>query len=1312
MSHGRRMLEAQAKRERMSGNCEDGRLDDGHLRNGSRALNDDGTPVRLSRSSAHTSSEDHVRDGGHDDAALVSPPPRPNVRLGLGRAGDRSRSASSVGTASGSALGSGSAETSSRQQRISGIGPPPVALFSCAPLTVPRPPQLSDKAGGGHVSAPRQIDVEAEKGQSDDNARKTRSTLAEAAVRDSPKLKGRGARDDLPSVGDSAQGRTSSETRGRSRTGGSGRSSASGLRYPVSRVNAVASTATLAATLHDPPSPLNRSRTGSRSPPPMTAVQKTATSTSVLHQSRAIPIRAPITAAVFRPRNTESGASPTPDTGTAVVGTRGASGPTSLQHESSSQSAGSPGFTTAMTSSGKTSPLQMLMPPASPPLRAGVSPRMLPLHPTRVDASGASVLLSRATSVSTVTTTVTTTPSSQVKLPPPVGSQVSPYELQQQQPYTMPLTPSSTNAAVTPFHSVSYNDMGDRAGNAVEEDHAATETDPSALLRSTTSLSQKSEPAVATAGHVWQSAPSSPLPASAEVLARPRLPLLPEATVPYEEVGIAPLANSLDRRVCPFMRDFSGFHNSGNDCYGCSLLTMLLRSEVFRHALLSSPLVCAMRRYEALLTGKAERRVLWTSGYVSTAAETKSKKTAVRKRARAAGWPANDDDDGGQTEEASVAGVGGLPDTTERALAEKLARSRYIWRPTAPVQHTLDILDTFSLHELDDALEVDLETQRVPATLHGALAALARAQRWREHMTTLINTSRVPAVERQRLLETKIYHDNDRDFDGQVYTYGIRLNAVANLLDGEFFLGDQEDAHELFVSVMAKLESEAVKFQHRCDEVLERRSSVSPTEGSSAEDEEGEEVGLDDRGLDNERRPSFAEKRLLHGTHAPTTSSCGPSAVPDAATTPAQRRLCVSTAAEEVWINRLVRTRLLNIIRCRTGDCHHEIVTDEVCVNLSVHIPEESQISPPPASSLPPRSCFPAQPPPLSPTPIFPSSAIAAAVAAPLLAVDGGGDRCCSLTNLLHKSMAYEPLNEYRCDRCGSRTSQFQGGCFYTRPPPLLVLQLKRFATQFVNGTIIIQKNGRHVAVEDTLVIHALLSAEECRAEQRRLERQHRCSLDSVVPREMADAETDACESAMCCSYYDADKKCFSTALQEACDMGRDGGLAGRDELKDRPQQCTGDDPLTSPVGAAPPSSLVWAVRCLYRLRSCVLHLGQSLHYGHYVSDFAVDGEEMDEEDGKDGETLCGHRTAEEEAGAKAESPATLDSFSSVRRRWRRANDERVEGLSDEAVQARRAGCSDTYLLLYEKVTEERVLCPVEEVLPKPVYRDAEGSKA
>ncbi|KAG5481566.1 hypothetical protein LSCM1_05590 [Leishmania martiniquensis] len=1312
MSHGRRMLEAQAQKERTSGTREDGRLDDGHLRNGSRALNDDGTPVRLSRSSLRTSGGDLLRDD-EGDAGIVSPLPRPSARLALGRdGGDGTSIGKRTATPAGSEDGGcGAIGTPNRLVGIGGIGPSPAGPFSSTPVAVPRRPRSSDVAQGVRVSAAQHIDVDEEDREPADNGKGTRSAVAGATAGGSPMRREKDARDDFLPRASFAERGASSEARSRSRTGGSGHSNASGIRYPASRVNIAASTSTPSASPHDLPSPLAQSRTRSRSPPRTTAAQTASTPPSLSYQRRAAPLPAPVTAALLCPSTDELWTEPAPATGTAATVAHASRRPPSVRPESSLSNAGSTGFTMA-TLSRKTSPLPVLVPPASPPLRAGVSPRMLPLHPTRADPSNASLRISRANSVSTVATTVATTPSSsQLQPPPRAGSQVSPHELQQPQPHSMPPTPLSLGVAGIPARSHIKNDISDFPRGVAEEDHTATERELHSVLRFP-QPSQKCEAATVTAGPEWRSAPPSPLPASSEPLGCPRVPLLPEVMVPYADESISPLTSRVNYRMYPFMRDFSGFHNAGNDCYGCSLLTMLLRSPVFRHALLGSPLVCAMRRYEALLTGRPERRVLWTSGYVDSAAEVKAKK-AARKRARVAGPSVEDDDVGAPPEEGSSGGVCRSAGTMPRAPAEERATSQYAWRQTRAAQHTLDVLDTFSLEELEDVLEVDLETQRVPATLHGALAALARAQRWREHLTTLVNTPRTQSAERQRLLETKIYHDSDRDFDGQVYTYGIRLTAVANLFDGEFFLGDQEDAHELFVAIMAKLETEAVRLQQRCDEVLERRSPASPREESISEEALDEEVGPGDKGAEDGRNKCFAEERWPHGTCAPPALSMGPSdplavaTAAGAAHAPTERRLSVSTVAAEVWINTLVQTRLLNIIRCRTDDCRHEIVTDEVCVNLSVYIAEEPFISRP---SAPPPSSFPAVPPPLLPAPIFSSSSMAVAdVASPLIAVEGKGSRCRSLAHLLHDSMAYEALNEYRCDGCGSRTSQFQGGCFYTRPPPLLVLQLKRFSTQFANGAVIIQKNSGRVAVEDTLVVHALPSAGELRAWQRRRERQHHGSPDLLERVAVAavgeDAEagrgrsrtaSTAWASGACSSYYNPEKKCFAAALQEAYHASGGAEPAGQDSLKDDRRRDMGTN-SSATIAAAATSSLMWAIRCVYHLRSCVLHVGQSLHYGHYVSDFAVDGEEDDEEDVEEDE---------EDVGANAQTPRSPSG--PPLRRWRRANDERVEVLSEEVVRARRAGCSDTYLLLYEKVAEEWVRCPAETVLPAPVYRSVE----
>ncbi|KAG5508242.1 hypothetical protein JKF63_05498 [Porcisia hertigi] len=1355
MSHGRRMLEAQAQKERRSGTCDDGRIDDGHLRNNTRALNDDGTPVRPSRGSARPSVGDRGEDDRHEDPLLLSPLPRPNVLLRFSRSVDGSSSVGSATTGAGSVRGDVRAEIPHHQPRISGIGLYGAAPLVSGPVAVSRRRHSSEVTDGTRVSAARHMDVDGEERYGDGIDRGTRATVAEAMTRSSTGRSTGDTRNNSRAGVNSGQQRGSPEVRSRSRAGSGGNSAAGCLRYPASRVNVSAPVETSSGISLCASNCLARGRTESRSPPLVTSGRATSC-VSQLHPSRAAPLPpAPITAALCRSSDAGYEAAPDPRTTTAAGMAHSAHRPPSQRREPSMSTAGSSGLTSAMASTAKASliTMSMPMPPASPPLRAGVSPRMLPLHPTRVDASNASVFVSRAASANTVTTTVVTTPSSsQAPLPLQAGSQVSPCELQQhQQPlYSIPSTPpatppSSCHVASVPSRSVRRHDMSDLAGDAVEEDCGGSGAALHSLPRSSPPpLPQKGESARVAAGPDWRSPLSSPQATSAEAPVRPYLPDLSEATGPFDEFDMTPLTKSLDRRHYPFMADFSGFHNTGNDCYGCSLLTMLLRSSVFRRALLASPLVFAVRRYEALLTGRTERRVLWSSGYTDAAEDAGTRTTASgRKRTRGPVRPTEDIDNGVQSEGVSVAAACGRSDTAPKVQAEPPASSHYVWRPTAAVQHTLNVLDTFSLVELEDALDVDLETQRVPATLHSALAALARAQRWREHMTTLVNTPRTQSSERQRILETRIYHDNDRDFDGQVYTYGIRLNAIAKLFDGEFFLGDQEDAHELFVSVIAKLEMEALRFQQRCNEILEHRTTASSTVGSDKGEEGNDEVQSEDRSSNGGKGVDVAETPLSHTAYTHRASFMGP---PDVVASPAcagaassrtQHRLSVSQASAEVWINPLVQTSLLNIIRCRAGECHHEIITDEICVNLSVNIPEVPLTSPPPALPLPAApSCFPELPPPLPSPPMFslPSIPTAAAVETSLPVVDGcDGGRCRSLADLLHDSMAYEELNEYRCDSCGSRTSQFQGGCFYSCPPPLLVLQLKRFATQFLNGTVIIHKNSSRVAVEDTLMIHALPSAAELRAWQRRPKPDHCRIPDCVVPTEATETEqgtrvehcaaptnvtktaSSACvRDAFCSSYYDSDEKRFSAALREAYDVSGGDGAAGQHGVQDMHDYRKHDHSATTLSSATPSSSLVWAIRCVYRLRSCVLHLGPSLHYGHYVSDFAVDGEESCEDKPNAGERGTIERKEEEEEennknnrGIQSQTP--LPSPQTTRRRWRRANDERVEVLSEKVVQTHREGSSDTYLLLYEKIAEEYVRCPAEAVLPMRVYSSGKG---
>ncbi|KPI84001.1 putative ubiquitin hydrolase putative cysteine peptidase Clan CA family C19 [Leptomonas seymouri] len=1383
MSHGRRMLEAQVQKESTSATRDDGRVDDGHLRNISRALNDDGTPVRPVRHSSSSSvrrsgegrGAEEAQDGGERlcDPSLASPPPWPGVQL--------SREDTSA--------------QSEKERRGAWKSP------SNPQINLGRRQSASTGAveGGDRVQleesgqrgAARHIDVDASSLSDDEEAP---ATPTKGGNKDNAYSKARplgrdghgSSKETRPSARRSNEERRAKRCSRSASRGGGGipsypadriclqntstdtppRSASSSL--PNNRITNMATPATSRLTAQPPPSPEAamgsapsrssassasfqgtaegepHSRTPSRSPPPVTLTK------APLAGLRAASLQWPITAALQLPsaaQSNNSSSKVSADIAAESCSSHGQRPPPLFPPGStltpSSVSSGTTTTTAAAVSAQALTLPMVLMSPASPPLRAGVSPRMLPRHPTRFDPSAAAAAGSTATSFSASRAAS----SSNTMLPSPSLSQA------QQQQQQLPI-PQATPRDEHPEHltrvrdssvcsALQANDKGrhhEDDGDTKEAMADRSSVSPNLLPKA---VAKANVPAVGEGGcHSNSVSPlpstlpyehpahtlspltgarnsphllppsiaavgsAAPEPAIVTSLASPPLPLpdpAPTSSTPYPRSCLH--SGSSDSRTYPFIRDFSGFHNSGNDCYGCSALTMLLRSTVFRRALLSSPLVAAVRRYESLVTRRRERRVQWTSGYVDTPVLQTTKRSKKRHR-----------DDG------TVAEVCGLPAASTPLPADIMAvkvdvqigegatdacSSAVSSFPTRALQPTLDLVETLTLDELEMVLNADLETGRVPVTLHAALAALVRAERWREHMTKLINSPSTHPADRQQLLESRLYHESDRLFDGQVYTYGIRLNAVAALFDAEFFVGEQEDAHELFVALMAKLEAEAVSFQKGCAEVLEERQR-----GASRRDSEGE--GTDGRGDADSAAAATTDSSAL----SPRVVGV-PSPPP------------IPTAMADAWINTLAQTRLLNIIRCRHAGCQHEIVTDEVCVNLSLHIPEEDgegsgagEDAAQQSWDLPSAADHQDQQPTLQQHDekgddfYFPSLEASTSSPPPPLQTEAPAtttrpSQHCSVAALLYHSMAFEQLSDYKCDACGLTSSQYQGGCFYTRPPPLLVLQLKRFSTTFLNGAIHIRKNSRPVAVGDTLVVYALPSTEELR------ERPDGSPLRTVtlseVEAEVQGRQVERASRSESCNYVAAQEQCFFYNAVERCFT-----------RAAQPHEALGAS--TAEVASEESSAAVWvtAIRSVYRLQSCVLHLGQSLHYGHYVSDFAVDGEESGEWSLDDCSSEPQEESADDEDKSVKLGGATCTLTSAVvcstygstpgnaplRRRWRRANDERVEVLGREAVLSRRAGHSDTYLLLYEIADTEWVRCPVDAVLPKPAYppKDANGS--
>lgn len=154
---------------------------------------------------------------------------------------------------------------------------------------------------------------------------------------------------------------------------------------------------------------------------------------------------------------------------------------------------------------------------------------------------------------------------------------------------------------------------------------------------------------------------------------------------------------------------------------------------------------------------------------------------------------------------------------------------------------------------------------------------------------------------------------------------------------------------------------------------------------------------------------------------------------------------------QNLWINEVVQGTLLNVVRCLNPTCGHEIVTEERFVNLTLSLPPVQALSGSPVT----------------------------------------------VDQLLQDTLKYENLHDYVCDKCRSSSQQYQAGCFYGVPPPLLILQVKRFDTFFdaVSCTVEIKKNSQPVILSPELNIwtmsdkridcgsepfHYLLAEEKC----------------------------------------------------------------------------------------------------------------------------------------------------------------------------------------------------------------------------------------
>ncbi|PBJ71479.1 ubiquitin hydrolase CA [Trypanosoma cruzi cruzi] len=466
--------------------------------------------------------------------------------------------------------------------------------------------------------------------------------------------------------------------------------------------------------------------------------------------------------------------------------------------------------------------------------------------------------------------------------------------------------------------------------------------------------------------------------------------------------------------------------------------------------------------------------------------------------------------------------------------------------------------------------------------------------------------------------------------------YGIDMAPLRQFFSTSFFTGEQQDAHEFFLSVINKLEEESM------EELKSRKAKKekSDDENNTMTSEYGANPMLND---ENTGEGKDVENKFIIDSSL-------------------------------IWINKLIGGKILNIIRCRNEGCGHEIVTKDSYINLCINlrIAETMKVDStltPPSWAADNRDFAPDGPVGRSfSTP--PEVKLDEFLLRKTFEKKSTINSCDDVQTLLDHNLRYVSIDKYTCDACGSSQNQDQGGSLLGPAPPILAIQLNRYYT-VVNSynNVRVVKDKTPVFINNELTLYAL-----------REEGQVDCDKKQLTPC-VREAERVAR-----LREQHAEKR----HQQEGEDTGKltiDPSGAGKNasngssvEQMDKKEKEEEEDAETH----------VDAIRCLYRLRGLVRHIGFSPFVGHYVAEFATD--------------------AAASESPKAESTTTTSTTSSSgvdteggkpSRVWHIADDIRVEVLPLEHLQKRRSCSTDSYLLLYEKVAEEEVSCPVWRVLPR-----------
>ncbi|EAN86131.1 putative Peptidase C19, ubiquitin carboxyl-terminal hydrolase [Trypanosoma cruzi] len=467
--------------------------------------------------------------------------------------------------------------------------------------------------------------------------------------------------------------------------------------------------------------------------------------------------------------------------------------------------------------------------------------------------------------------------------------------------------------------------------------------------------------------------------------------------------------------------------------------------------------------------------------------------------------------------------------------------------------------------------------------------------------------------------------------------YGIDMAPLRQFFSTSFFSGEQQDAHEFFLSVINKLEEESM------EELKSRKAKKEKSDDGN-----------------NTMTSEYGGNHILNDENTGEEKDVENNVIIDSSL---------------IWINKLIGGKLLNIIRCRNEGCGHEIVTKDSYINLCINLRiEETMMADstltPPSSAADNREFAPDGPVGISSSKP-PEVKLDELLLRETFEKKSTINRCDDVQTLLDYNLRYVSIDKYICDACGSSQNQDQGGSLLGPAPPILAIQLNRYST-VVNSynDVRVVKDKTPVFINNELTLYAL-----------REEGQFDCDKKQLAPCVREAERVARLREQHAEKRHQQEGEDTGKLAIDPSGAGENASNGSSAEQMDKKEKEEEEDAETH----------VDAIRCLYRLRGLVRHIGFSPFVGHYVAEFATDAA-ASESPKVESTTTTTSTTGSSDVDTEGGKPSRV---------WHIADDIRVEVLPLEYLQKRRSRSTDSYLLLYEKVAEEEVSCPVWRVLPR-----------